>query len=291
VSRVLATHEVGDPSGAPVLYLHGSGSSRLEADVYATAAEQLGIRLIAWDRPGAGGSPGYDGRGLGAVVSDARQVLAGLGLPSARAAVGLSGGGTHVLALASLASDIAERYVAVNPGGPATKAALAGLPRKMRLLVSSARRRPWLFRQLARPMERMGTGIEKVVGSRVRSAAMDPHDLAVLRDPQVLTPFAAAAREGARQPGAWITEARMLWAEDWPFEPLAVDAELHVFCGQDDPFRAFADDLAASGAHLHRFPGGHVSGFAPQVLREVLLTARDGGHVQRDRPSSEGSRR
>lgn len=48
--------EVGTPDGAPVLHMHGTPSSRLEvtAPAIREAAEQLGIRLLAPDRPGMG---------------------------------------------------------------------------------------------------------------------------------------------------------------------------------------------------------------------------------------------
>lgn len=48
--------EVGNPHGPPVVYLHGNPGSRLEVNFPTTrrAAEQLGIRLLAPDRPGIG---------------------------------------------------------------------------------------------------------------------------------------------------------------------------------------------------------------------------------------------
>jgi pimeloyl-ACP methyl ester carboxylesterase len=51
--------EVGDPDGCPVLHLHGTPGSRLEVSIPAArrAAEDLGVRLIALDRPGVGLSP------------------------------------------------------------------------------------------------------------------------------------------------------------------------------------------------------------------------------------------
>ena len=51
--------EVGDPGGRPVLHLHGTPGSRLEVHIPAArrAAEDLGVRLIALDRPGVGLSP------------------------------------------------------------------------------------------------------------------------------------------------------------------------------------------------------------------------------------------
>ena len=48
--------DVGDPDGPPVVYFHGNPGSRLEVDLPASrrAAEQLGFRLLAPDRPGMG---------------------------------------------------------------------------------------------------------------------------------------------------------------------------------------------------------------------------------------------
>jgi hypothetical protein len=40
--------------------------------------------------------------------------------------------------------------------------------------------------------------------------------------------------------------------------------------GDGDPFRPFAERLEAAGATLHVFPGGHVSGFVPEVIRQVM---------------------
>jgi len=44
--------EVGHATDVPIFHFHGSGSSRLEALLAAGAAEKLGFRLIALDRPG-----------------------------------------------------------------------------------------------------------------------------------------------------------------------------------------------------------------------------------------------
>jgi hypothetical protein len=48
--------------------------------------------------------------------------------------------------------------------------------------------------------------------------------------------------------------------------PMPVD----VFTGDGDLFRPFAERLERGGARLHVFPGGHVSGFVPEVMRQVM---------------------
>ena len=53
---MVAYAETGDPAGPPVPYLHGSPSSRLEVGLpgIREAAEDLGLRVLAPDRPGMG---------------------------------------------------------------------------------------------------------------------------------------------------------------------------------------------------------------------------------------------
>ena len=55
----LSYDDVGDPAGRPVVYLHGTPDSRLSRHPDDGLAEAGGVRLIAVDRPGYGGtSPG-----------------------------------------------------------------------------------------------------------------------------------------------------------------------------------------------------------------------------------------
>lgn len=54
--RQLAYAEYGAVRGFPLLYVHDSGSSRLEAAFFDVEARRKGFRLVALDRPGVGES-------------------------------------------------------------------------------------------------------------------------------------------------------------------------------------------------------------------------------------------
>ena len=54
--RVLAYDDVGDPTGAVVVYLHGAAESRLARPPDDAVAAAGGVRLLAVDRPGYGRS-------------------------------------------------------------------------------------------------------------------------------------------------------------------------------------------------------------------------------------------
>lgn len=84
----------------------------------------------------------------------------------------------------------------------------------------------------------------------------------------------SAAAEGGRQPRAYTNEALMLWNRPWGLDldafPVPLDVPLDVFTGADDLFRPFAERLERAGATLHVFPGGHVSCFVPDVMRQIV---------------------
>lgn len=63
--RELGYADYGDPKGKPILYQHGIPGSRIEATRYHDLGKELGLRIIAIDRPGHGWSApfsSYKGR-------------------------------------------------------------------------------------------------------------------------------------------------------------------------------------------------------------------------------------
>jgi pimeloyl-ACP methyl ester carboxylesterase len=98
--RSLELHEGGDSSGLPVIVHHGTPGSGLLYDRWATP----GIRLIAYDRAGYGGSTRDRGRAIAAVVPDIEAIADALGLDR-YATWGVSGGGPHALACAALCDE------------------------------------------------------------------------------------------------------------------------------------------------------------------------------------------
>jgi pimeloyl-ACP methyl ester carboxylesterase len=53
---VIAVEVAGEPRAAPVLFCYGLADSRLSARLFIQAARELGVRLVAPDRPGIGGT-------------------------------------------------------------------------------------------------------------------------------------------------------------------------------------------------------------------------------------------
>src|SRR5262245_34277007 len=94
--RVLRVSETGDPAGKPLFYFHGTPGSRLDVAFAERLATDGGVRMVAFDRPGYGGSTPA-AFSLSSVAYDAAAVADALGIDEF-ATLGQSGGGPFSLA-------------------------------------------------------------------------------------------------------------------------------------------------------------------------------------------------
>lgn len=102
--RTLRLHEAGAADGPLVLVQQGTPMSGLLFEPHVQDAEQRGIRLVGYDRPGYGGSTESPGRSVADAASDVRAIADALEVE--RLVVwGISGGGPHALACAALLPD------------------------------------------------------------------------------------------------------------------------------------------------------------------------------------------
>ncbi|MFJ8648149.1 alpha/beta fold hydrolase [Streptomyces sp. NPDC093546] len=110
--RHLMVERLGDPRGRPVFLLHGTPGSRLGPAPRGMVLYQRGMQLIAYDRPGYGGSDRLPGRSVADVVQDVTAIADALELERF-AVVGRSGGAPHALACAALIPERVTRTAAL----------------------------------------------------------------------------------------------------------------------------------------------------------------------------------
>jgi pimeloyl-ACP methyl ester carboxylesterase len=115
--RLLGVAEYGRPGGRPVLYFHGLSGSRLEASLADHAADDLGVRLIAIDRPGMGLSDFLPDRRIPDIASDAARIADALGL-GRFAVLGVSAGAPYALACGIRLAGRVTRVGLVSSAGP-----------------------------------------------------------------------------------------------------------------------------------------------------------------------------
>ena len=115
--RTLRVEEAGDLDGKPVLTHHGTPGAGHAYDRHVADATKKGIRLIAYDRPGYGGSTPHPNHTKADGAEDVRAIAQAIGIE--RLAVwGHSGGGPYALACAAMLPDLVVAVAALASIAP-----------------------------------------------------------------------------------------------------------------------------------------------------------------------------
>jgi pimeloyl-ACP methyl ester carboxylesterase len=244
----LSVDDVGDPNGAPVVYLHGGGDSRLSRHPDDSVAAQLGVRLLAVDRSG----PPVRRRTLAAW---AREFAATLDVERF-GVVGWSAGGPHALALAAAAPERVTRVVLVGAMPPPDGTAV--LPDDVRRVMRVARVAP---RVATRGLERWGRQPPPATG-----------------DPASDEAYARGRTESFRHGGMWLARELAYLGRPWRFDLADVRAPVTLWWGDDDrvcpPSIAHVYAERLPQAELRIVPGTHQLLF--QRWRDILADAARG---------------
>ena len=214
-----------------MVVLDGPGSRGLAQAAAPLAAEQ-GIRLVAPDRPGFGGSTPAPAHGIADWPADHAALLDALGVE--RAGVLAQSGGTP-FALAAAAA-LPERVGALASIGALAPLAepepRAAAGRQLRIATTLARRVPWLLRAGLRGAARSARkdperAARKAVGS------LPPADTAVLEDPALWALHVQATAEILGRPDA-LAHEMALFARPWGIDLSAIAAPVALWSGACD---------------------------------------------------------
>jgi pimeloyl-ACP methyl ester carboxylesterase len=115
--RNLRIIEAGSFDGIPILVHNGTPGSRLLYDPWVKDAEERGIHLISYERPGYGASTPQPGRTVASAADDVATIAKELNL-SRLSVWGISGGGPHALACAALLPNLVVAAAALASPAP-----------------------------------------------------------------------------------------------------------------------------------------------------------------------------
>lgn len=245
--RYLAWNRYGDALGSPVFYLHGAGSSRLEAAYADDHAKRFGLRLIAVDRPGYGQSTKSPDPGFDQFASDLLHLADGLRIDRF-GVIGMSAGGPHALHLAALAPTRVAGVGLVNASSDSTHDAWRATPAWLRLTKLMAVRP--VLKQLAIRLKENPTGFcaraERREGWTAGRVGL----------------FVDAASEGMRQDDAvntMLEEAQRVLTRPWGLDWAGMPCDILALCGERDPGRWFYQEQSKRLSRLSvvKIPGGH----------------------------------
>jgi pimeloyl-ACP methyl ester carboxylesterase len=249
--RTLACLELGDPGGVPVLYFHGYPGSRLEVRLAAGAAERLGLRMLAPDRPGFGESSFQPGRTLSDWSGDIAQLMDHFDLEYC-SVVGVSGGGPYALACAAHNPERLYRVALVCALAPLVgRWSTRGMLARNRLILALAAWSPPLARlivSLAAYLIRRHPG-RLLTHMMVNAPAADRR---VLADADFQALIVASTAEALRQGNAGVSWELTLLARPWDFKLQDVLVPVRIWQGLADTIvpaamaRRLSDELPHS---------------------------------------------
>jgi pimeloyl-ACP methyl ester carboxylesterase len=277
--RIVRTASYGPSDGFPVLWHHGNPGSRI-APLAGDELEAAGIRLVAFDRPGAGGSTPRAGRRVADVRDDVPAIAEAWELERFGTA-GISGGGAFTLATAAL---FPERVVAAAVLSGAAPIDAEGLD--FTAGMSETNTRAAEDDETDREAElREGEPMRQAILADPQQALLGfaeefpPADRTALERPEIMNPIADGMAECLRVSAeGWLDDSGA-FARPWGFDVAMIAVPVGIWQGQEDTATPIthARWLAARipNAELHELEGGHYAPYLrlPEILR--WLAERD----------------
>jgi pimeloyl-ACP methyl ester carboxylesterase len=268
----LAYREVGSMTGRPVLYLHGTPSSRMGVDgPLSDEAERLGLRILAPDRPGYGRTPfvRYD---VGDYPEHIMSFLDVIGVGEV-GVIGVSGGGPYACACSARLGPRVIRTALVASTAPSDLDGVrTSWSKQDRQLYALAVRSPWLLRSYLALMARRIRADPRRVPELFND--LPPEDEAVVNRDHVQEILAATMTEAFRQGTRGAVHDIGLDARPWGVDLAAIEAPVDVWHGQHDTLvpvaQAEALTRAIPTASSRLLPGeGHISILVERIA-EIL---------------------
>ena len=233
--RRLAYTATGPLWGRPVLYCHGAIGTPLGASCeLERITADLGVRHLALNRPGTGGSDPDPERTILSFADDVHALSCELGIDRLDI-VGVSAGGPYALAAAYALPSLVERVAVVSSLSPLCALhKTPGMRRRIRMSLKMLTTAPNTIAALGDTLLPIAEEHPRLI-SRVISAHAAPAERERLADPSerdaASASFLAATEGGVR---GMITDY-LTYSSDWGFDVREVAQRVQLWHGLGDP--------------------------------------------------------
>jgi pimeloyl-ACP methyl ester carboxylesterase len=239
--RRLSVRVLGNPAGAPVFFMHGTPGSRVGPHPRSQLLYNLGVRLIAYDRPGYGGSDRLPLRQVAHAAADVRAIADALGIETF-SVVGRSGGGPHALACAALLPDRVNRAAVLVSIAPRHAEGLDWYDG-----MTESNQREYTIAEsgvleLAKAIETSAEQIKNDPAQLLRDLGpeLPLPDWLVVADNGIRVGLRRNFAEALNRSGAgWVDDARS-FTQDWGFDPADILVPTLLWHGAQDVFSPVA---------------------------------------------------
>ena len=234
--RRLAYADFGDPKGKPVFYFHGFPGSRLEAKVMHEKAEEVGLRLIAVDRPGFGLSDFQPKRRITDWPKDIEEMANILEIDTF-SLFGFSTGASYALACALPLAERINLVLTISALG-SVEFKHRGIFTNHRIIFWVAKYLPFLFKAFfwiirCRQLQKENKG-ERYFKLNFKN--FSESDRILLKDSPILNTIAEAHCEAFREGLKGITHEAKLLGSPWGFDlgKIPKNLDIFLFHGEED---------------------------------------------------------
>ncbi|MDD2702140.1 MAG: alpha/beta hydrolase [Sideroxydans sp.] len=209
--RSLAFELFGDKNGAPVFFFHGFPGSRLQAGLVSKQAQNFGLCLVAFDRPGFGKSSPHPSRTVVGVARDVADLANELG-HERFGLLGVSCGGPYAMACAKELSTRVIHLGLLGGVGPMDIPAIRqGQLIPLRIMFSLARINRWLVSPLLAIDRVMFLSNPRKAVDSLSKLLSIPDQIMLKEHPELVDTFAEGLAEAYRQGiSGPATEARLV---------------------------------------------------------------------------------
>ena len=176
--RKLEIKEYGDAAGHPAFFFHGLIGSHHQASYISEQAGQIGLRIIAPNRPGVGRSDFIDRASAIDSVPDVEDVAKAFGLDEF-SLIGISGGTPYALAALSRLAHRVKTVTLISGMGPMRlPGALQGMDRRRRIALEVGSRFPHVARRgFQKALERFRVSPEGLLDRLIKTWSVPDQQL------------------------------------------------------------------------------------------------------------------
>jgi len=231
--RKLGYAEYGVKNGYPIIYCHGSQSSRLEMHYDLSFAVNNDIRIISIDRPGHGFSD-YNSKGsILSFANDVKQLMDKLEIKEF-SVLGMSAGAPFAMGIAYTLGQVVNKLGIVSGFAPYTVESKKELSKEINILLGLAKSAPILLRLMLKIQNRqLKKNPQKALMNFLK--VMSPPDQEILKNESVMkvieNMFKEAFRNGSRGVAHEISN---ILVRDWNFSIGEISVPTYIWHGEKD---------------------------------------------------------
>ena len=231
--RKLSYAEYGEPMGYPIIYCHGSQSSKLEMHYDLAFAIENKLRIIVIDRPGHGDSQFNPEGTILSFAADVKELADQLNIKKLSVA-GMSAGSPFALAIAYMFPQLVCRVSIISGFAPYNNQSKKFLSKEVKLMLNLAKNFPFLLRILLKfQAKNLKNNPKKSLQGFLK--IMSEPDQQILKNKSVMLVmekmFVEAFKNGSKGVAHEISK---LLVKDWGFELNKIKTPVTFWQGKKD---------------------------------------------------------